>query len=150
MERPSENPKKNQFCWNFSSFFSMQISVYQTTHPYGKKRMSRAMIRRCSGLGRCCHGHLSGQSFVSSGYGRGLLQDEDQSLWESSSFVPWLVHNAFRDVSGVVPEWSWSSGFMRKSSIRTNAPIMWFSVLLNSSDNFFVTLPSISSETWVM
>ena len=38
------------------------------------------------------------------------------SLWESSSFVPWFVLNAFRDISGVVPEWPWISGFMRKSS----------------------------------
>ena len=38
------------------------------------------------------------------------------SLWQSSSFVPWFVLNAFRDISGVVPEWPWISGFMRMSS----------------------------------
>ena len=38
------------------------------------------------------------------------------SLWESSSFVPWFVLNAFRDITGVVPDLSWISGFMRKSS----------------------------------
>ena len=38
------------------------------------------------------------------------------SIWESSSFLPWLVLNAFRDVSGAVPEWPWISGLMRKSS----------------------------------
>ena len=38
------------------------------------------------------------------------------SLWESSSFVPWFVLNAFRDVTGVVPDLPWTSGFMRKSS----------------------------------
>ena len=38
------------------------------------------------------------------------------SLWESSSFVPWLVLNAFRDITGVVPDLPWISGFMRKSS----------------------------------
>ena len=72
------------------------------------------------------------------------------SLWESSSFVPWLALNAFRDVSGAVPECPWISGLMRKSSSRASAPSMRFSVLLNSCDNFFVTLPSISSETWAM
>ena len=71
------------------------------------------------------------------------------SLWESSSFVPWIAPNVFRDVFGAVPEWPWISGFMRKSSRRDNAPNMRFSVLLNSCDNFFLTLPSISSETWV-
>ena len=72
------------------------------------------------------------------------------SLRELSSFVPWFEPYAFRDVSGAVPEWPWISGFMRKSSRRDNAPKMRFSVLLNSWDNFFVSLPSISWETWVM
>ena len=72
------------------------------------------------------------------------------SLWESSSFVPWLVFNAFRDGSGVVPECPGSSGFIRKSSSRASAPRMRFSVLLNSFDSLFVTLPSISSKTWVI
>ena len=68
------------------------------------------------------------------------------SLWESFSFVPWLVPYAFRDVSGMVREWPWICGFMRKSSRRDNASKKRSSVLLNSCDNFFVTLPSISSE----
>ena len=37
------------------------------------------------------------------------------SLWESSSFVPWFVLNAFRDITGVVPDLPWISGFMRES-----------------------------------
>ena len=73
-----------------------------------------------------------------------------RSLWESSSFVPWLVLSAFRDVSGAVPEWPWISGFMKKSSSRASVPSMRFFVLLNSCDNFFVTLPSIFSEIWYM
>ena len=72
------------------------------------------------------------------------------SLWESSSFVLWFVLDAFRDVSGVFPEWPWSSGLMRKSSNLANAPNIRFSVLLNSWDNFLVTLSSISSETWAI
>ena len=71
-------------------------------------------------------------------------------FWASSSFVRWLVLNAFRESSGVVSEWPCSSGFIRKSSRRDNASRMWFSVLLNSFDNLFVTLPSISSEILVM
>ena len=39
------------------------------------------------------------------------------------------------------------SEFKVKSSRRANAPNMWFSVQLNSCDNFIVTFPSISSET---
>ena len=66
--------------------------------------------------------------------GRGLL-------WESSSFVPWLILKTFRDVSGAIPEWPWISGFIRKSSSRPSAPSMLFSVLLKSCDNFLVTLP---------
>ena len=73
-----------------------------------------------------------------------------ESLWESSSFVSWLVLNALQDASGVVLEWPWISGLMRKSSRRSNAPNMRFSVLLNSCENFLMTLPSISSEIWVM
>ena len=72
------------------------------------------------------------------------------SFWESSSFDPWLVLNALRDGSGVVPEWPCSSGFIRTPSRRANAPSMLFFVLLNSFDNLFVTLPSISSETSVI
>ena len=72
------------------------------------------------------------------------------SFWESSSFVPWFIPDEFRVGSGVVPEPPGSSGFIRKSSSLASAPKMRFSVLLNSFDNLFVTLPSISSETWVM
>ena len=72
------------------------------------------------------------------------------SFWESSSFVPWLILNAFLEGSGVVPECPCSNGFMRKLSRRAKAPRMRFFVLLNSFDSLFVTLPSISSETWVM
>ena len=72
------------------------------------------------------------------------------SFSESSSFVPWLVLNAFWEASGVVLEWPCSRGFMRKSPRRAYAPIVWSSVLLNSFDNLFGTFLSISSETWVM
>ena len=42
------------------------------------------------------------------------------------------------------------TGFRRKSSWRDRATKMRFSVLLNSWDNFFVTLPSNFLETWVI
>ena len=73
-----------------------------------------------------------------------------RSLWEWSSFFPWLELNEFPDASGAVPVWTWTSGFMRQSPGRDSAPKMQFCILLNSWDNFFLTLPSISSETWVM
>ena len=56
------------------------------------------------------------------------------------------VPGGLRSGSGI----ACNSGLMRKSSRRANAPSMRFSVLLNSFDNLFVTIPSISSETWVM
>ena len=87
-------------------------------------------------------GTLLGQSFVSSDHGRGPLQDEDHSGSHPHSFPGLYLLR-----SGRVPECPCSSGFMRKSSRRANAPSMRFSVLLNSFDHFFVTLPSISSET---
>ena len=70
--------------------------------------------------------------------------------WELSSFIPWFVPYALWDVSGALPDWPWNSGFMRKTSRRDNTPDIGFSVLLSSKDNFLVTLPSISLETWVM
>ena len=42
------------------------------------------------------------------------------SHWESSSFVPWFVPNAFRVVSWVVPEWPCISGLWKKSSVATH------------------------------
>ena len=93
-----------------------------------------------------CRGVLRGQSFgviwpwKEPASGRG-------SFWEISSFVPWLVFNACRDGSGVVPECPGSSGFIRKSSSRASAPRTQSSVPLNSFDSLFMTLPSISSET---
>ena len=56
----------------------------------------------------------------------------------------------FRDVSGTDPEWPWSIAFRRNSSSRDRAPKSPHFVLLNSWDNFHVTLPSISSETCVI
>ena len=41
----------------------------------------------------------------------------------------------------MVPEWSCSSGFMRKLSRRANAPSMWYFNLLNSFGNLFVSFP---------
>ena len=66
---------------------------------------------------------------------------------ESSSFVPCFVRWAFQVVSGAVPEWPWIRRSMIKSSRQNNVPKMRFSVLLNSWDDFLVTLPSISSDT---
>ena len=65
------------------------------------------------------------------------LDSEWKPLWASCSFVPWLVLNAFWDVTGAVPEWPWIRAFIGKSSRRDNAPNVRFSVLLNSWDNFF-------------
>ena len=98
-----------------------------------------------------CRGHLLGQSFALSGCGRGPLQVDDHSgSCPHRSLASWLVFNGLREASGVAPEWPCSSGFARKSSRRAKAPSMRLSVLLNSFDNLFVSLPWISSKTWVM
>ena len=68
------------------------------------------------------------------------------SHWESSSFVPWIVPYAFRDVSGEVEEWTWISGFMRKSSRKDRASKMQFSVQLNSWDKFLWLYPQFLWE----
>ena len=98
---------------------------------------------------RCrCHKHRLGQSSVFSD--SEVLASGWWSLSELSSFVPSLVRSVFRDISWAVPEWPLIGGFKRKSFRRTSAPRMRLSVLLNSWDNFFFTLTSFSSETWVV
>ena len=72
------------------------------------------------------------------------------SLRESSSFVPRFSTFVFRNVPGTVPECVRICGFRRNSSNLDRAPKIRDSVLLNSWDSFFVTLPSISSETCVI
>ena len=96
-----------------------------------------------------CHDHLPGPEFYVVWLWK-MLASEWWSLWESSWLVPWSVPYAYPDVSGAVPEWPWIIGFMRKSSRRDSAPKIQFLVLLNSWDNLFVILPSISSKTWAM
>ena len=56
----------------------------------------------------------------------------------------------FLDVPGTATEQVQTSGFRRNSSSLDKAPKMRDSVQLNSWENFLVTLPSISSETWAM
>ena len=72
------------------------------------------------------------------------------TLWELSSFVPWLVPYVFRDVSGAVPDRPWIGGFLRRSSKQDSASKMRLSVLLNSYDTFFAFLPSIQLEALVL
>ena len=56
----------------------------------------------------------------------------------------------FRNVPGTVPECARICWFKRNSSNLERVPKMRDSVLLNTWDNFLVTLPSISSETCVI
>ena len=69
------------------------------------------------------------------------------SLWERYPLGSWFSTSAFRKVPGTVPETVRTRGFQRNSSNLDRAPKMRDYVLLNSSDSFSVTLPSISSET---
>ena len=72
------------------------------------------------------------------------------SLWESSSFVPWFSTFVLRNVPGTVSKCVCICWFERNSSNLNRAPKMRDSVLLNSWDSFLLTLPSISSETYVI
>ena len=73
-----------------------------------------------------------------------------RSLWESSSFVPWLSTFVFRNVSGTVPECIRICWFRKNSSNLDRARKMRDFVRLSSWDSFLVTLLSISSETCVI
>ena len=67
-----------------------------------------------------------------------------------SSLVPWFSRLLLLDVPGTATEQDRTCGFKRNSSSFDKASKMRDSVLLNSFENFLVTLPSISSETWEM
>ena len=56
----------------------------------------------------------------------------------------------FLDVPGTATEPVQTCGFRRNPSSLDKAPKMRDSVRLNSWESFLLTLPSISSETWVM
>ena len=82
---------------------------------------------------------------------RHLLQDDDHSGFsERSSVGPRFSTFMFLNVPGKVPECTRTCGFWRTSSNLDIAPRIGLSVLLSSSDNFFVTLRSISFDTSVM
>ena len=72
------------------------------------------------------------------------------SLWERYPFGSSFSTSLFRDVPGTVAESVRTCGFKRKLSTLNRAPKMRKFVLLTSWDSFLVTLPSISSDTWVM
>ena len=96
---------------------------------------------------------LSGQSFGPKFYvvwPRKMPASGWGSLWESSSFVPWFSTFVFRNVPGTVLECVCICWFERNSSNLVRAPKMRGSVLLNSWDSFLPTLPSFSSETFVI
>ena len=97
---------------------------------------------------RICRVQLLGQSFVYSGCGRGLLQDEDHSGNDFKLVPGFLVifPGFSRNGSGECP-YLWAQ---RNSTNLDRAPKIRNSVLLNLWDSFSVTLPSISSETCVL
>ena len=91
-----------------------------------------------------CKTSLPGLISVRTGLGRHFLQDEDHSRSDPHSFLGFLVNpGCLRNGSAVSPGlWAQKNFFSLDK-----APKMQFSVLLNSWDSFFVTLPSISSDT---
>ena len=132
---------------NFSAW-SSKVSRGSAIHEYGIDQRSRNSVGWAK-QGSICHGSLLGHSFASK-----VVEDacSRMSITLGVVLIPSLacVLNAFRDVWGAVPKWPWSSGFMRNSSRLANVHSMRFSLLLNSWNNLFATLPSIFSETWVM
>ena len=72
------------------------------------------------------------------------------SFWERYSFVFWFSPLEFCDVSRKDPECTRTCGLRRNSSNLKRAPRIRLSVPLNSWDTFFVTLPPISSDSWVI
>ena len=76
-----------------------------------------------------------------------LLQDEDHSGYD-----PHLIPGFLYLISWMSPEQLPSEPELGSDGTRQvwRAPKMQFSVLLNSWDNFFITLPSTSSDTWVI
>ena len=72
------------------------------------------------------------------------------SFWERSPLGSWFSTSAFRNVLGTVPENVRTCGFKRNSSKLDRAPKMRDSVLLQSWDNFLVTLPSTFSENFAI
>ena len=72
------------------------------------------------------------------------------SSWERSSFDSWFSTFVFHNLPGTATEQVGTCGFRRNSSTIDKAHKTHDSVLLNSLENFFVTLPSISPETWEM
>ena len=81
---------------------------------------------------------------------RGTITSGWKSIWKGSSVGSWFSLLGIRDVSGSNPEWTRTCRSRRNSSSLKTAAEMRLSVLLNSWDNFFVTLPSIVSDTWVV
>ena len=73
-----------------------------------------------------------------------------RSLWERSPVGPRYYESLFRDVPGTVPESVRACGFKGNSSNLDRASKIRDSVLLKTWDSFLVTLPSVSSEIWVM
>ena len=71
------------------------------------------------------------------------------SFWERSPLGSWFSTSVFRNVPGTVPESVRIYGFQRNSYNLGTAPKMRGSLLLNSWDRFLMTLPSISSKTYV-
>ena len=72
------------------------------------------------------------------------------SSWERSSFGSWFSTFVFRNVPETVPECVRICGFSRNSSNLDRAPKKRDSVLLNSWDNFSVTLRSTSPKICVI
>ena len=84
-----------------------------------------------------------------------VRQAENSTSWQRSFRERYTVGSRFSealflDILGIATEQVRICGFWRKPSSSDKAPKMRDSVQLNSWESFLVTLPSISSETWVM
>ena len=91
-----------------------------------------------------------GLNRLNDGADRRMFPLEDEDHQGTILIGSWFSTFVFRNVPGTVPECVRICGFKRNSSNLARAPKMRDFVLLNSWDNFLVTLPSILSKTSVI
>ena len=73
-----------------------------------------------------------------------------KSFCEGSPVGSWFSKFMFRDVRKTVPDCTQTCDFRRNRSSLDRSPRFRLSVLLKSRDKFFVTLPFVFTDTWVI
>ena len=114
----------------------------------GPLKMTQQKMKTVKNMARKCRRHHLGSNLVRIGSEKPSPQDEDLPGNDPHWFPGFLYLG-----SGMSPEWFRSDSVLAGSEETRKAwraPKMRLSDLLNSWDNFVVTLSSISSDTWVV